>query len=167
MLLKSSLKQMGRTKARTIVFLILIVLTVTFLSLGVNLWQTCNGNLEKYESVFTTVGVVNQKENAVELTQYWDAATKRYIYWDELVYDTILPISLLDFEGANYIIKPEQRPYYGAYSPDIKIQSTKDEKSSKYKLSSVVEIIPYEDCIPAGPVRVRVKIGRASRRERV
>ena len=148
---------MGGTKARTIVFLILIVLTVTFLSLGVNLWQTCNGNLEKYESVFTTVGVVNQKENAVELTQYWDAATKRYIYWDELVYDTILPISLLDFEGANYIIKPEQRPYYGAYSPDIKIQSTKDEKSSKYKLSSVVEIIPYEDCIPAGPVRVKVK----------
>jgi len=157
MLLKNSLKQMGRTKAKTIVFLILIILTVTFLSLGVNLWQTCSGNLRKYESVFTTIGVVNQKENTMELTQHWDAATKKYTYWDEPIYDTILPISLLDFEGANYIIKPEQRPYYGAYSPDIKTRSVEEEEHRKSRLDSIVEIVPYEDCIPAGPVKVKVK----------
>ncbi|WP_158281634.1 FtsX-like permease family protein [Sporanaerobacter acetigenes] len=157
MLLKNSLKQMGRTKVRTIVSFILIILTVTFLSLGVNLWQTCNGNLGKYESVFTTIGIVDQKENAMEVSQSWDAATKRYTYWDKPIYDTILPISLLDFEGANYIINPEQRPYYGAYSPDIKIRATKDEEHQESKLDSVVEIVPYEDCTPAGPVIVKVK----------
>lgn len=156
MLLKNSLKQMGRTKVRTIVFLILIILTVTFLSLGVNLWQMCNENLEKYESVFTTIGVVNQKENAMELTQHWDAATKKYTYWDEPIYDTILPISLLDFEGANYIIKPEQRPYYGAYSPGIKIWSDKEETDIINGWGSIVGIIPYEDCIPTKPVKVKV-----------
>ncbi|SHH62721.1 FtsX-like permease family protein [Sporanaerobacter acetigenes] len=157
MLLKNSLKQMGRTKARMIVFLILIVLTVTFLSLGVNLWQTCNGNLEKYGKVFTTVGVVNQKENSVELNQSWNAARKEYTYWDEPIYDYILPISLLDFEGANYIIKPEQRPYYGAYSPDIKVMSSEEEEYVEGKLDSVVEIIPYENCIPSDLVKVKVK----------
>ena len=157
MLLKNSLKQMGRTKARTIVFLLLTVLTVTFLSLGVNLWRTCNDNMEKYEKVFTTVGVVNQKENSVELKQSWNSARKEYTYWDEPIYDYILPISLLDFKGAGYIIKPEQRPYYGAYSPGIKIRSAKDEEDVESKPSGIVEIVPYEDCIPSDPVRVKVK----------
>ncbi|QAT62479.1 FtsX-like permease family protein [Acidilutibacter cellobiosedens] len=157
MLLKNSLKQMGRTKARTIVFLLLTVLTVTFLSLGINLWRTCNDNMEKYEKVFTTVGVVNQKENSVELKQSWNSARKEYTYWDEPIYDYILPISLLDFKGAGYIIKPEQRPYYGAYSPGIKIRSAKDEEDVESKLNSIVEIVAYGDCIPSDPVKVKVK----------
>ena len=157
MLLKNSLKQMGRTKARTIVFLLLTVLTVTFLSLGINLWRTCNDNMEKYEKVFTTVGVVNQKENSVELKQSWNSARKEYTYWDEPIYDYILPISLLDFKGAGYIIKPEQRPYYGAYSPGIKVWSAKEEEYVEGKTSGIVEITPYEDCIPSDLVRVKVK----------
>ena len=157
MLLRNSLKQMGRTKARTIVFLLLTVLTVTFLSLGINLWRTCNDNMEKYEKVFTTVGVVNQKENSVELKQSWNSARKEYTYWDEPIYDYILPISLLDFKGAGYIIKPEQRPYYGAYSPGIKIMSSKEEEYVEGKLDSIVEIVAYGDCIPSDPVKVKVK----------
>jgi len=148
---------MGRTKVRTIVFLILIILTVTFLSLGVNLWRTCNENLDKYESVFTTIGVVDQKENAIKVRESWNAATKEYTYWDEPVYDTILPISLLDFEGANYIMKPEQRPYYGAYCPNIKVvPPNRDEAVWLARWGSIIEISPYDDCIPTEPVKVKV-----------
>ncbi len=156
MILKNSLKQMGRDKIKMIVFLLLMMLTVTFLSLGVNLWQTCNANMEKYEKVFTTIGVINQKENSMELRQSWDAATKKHTYWDKPIYDSILPVSLLDFEGANYIIKPEQRPYYGAYCPDIKIRTDDEEAYFEDKLNAVVEIVPYEDCIPTEPTKVKV-----------
>lgn len=156
MLLKNSLKQMERTKVRTIVFLVLIILTVTFLSLGVNLWQACNANMEEYEKVFTTIGVVNQKENAMKVTESWNAATKEYTYRDKPVYDSILPVSLLDFEGANYIIKPEQRPYYGAYSPDIKVWPLDREEHIILLWGPILEIVPYEDCIPTKPVKVKV-----------
>lgn len=156
MILKNSLKQMGRAKVKMIVFLLLMMLTVMFLSLGVNLWQTCNANMEKYEKVFTTIGVVNQKENSMELRQSWDAATKKHTYWDKPVYDSILPVSLLDFDGANYIIKPEQRPYYGAYCHDIKIGPTDREADFINIWGSIVEIMPYEDCIPTEPVNVKV-----------
>ncbi len=156
MLLKNSLKQMRRTKIKMIVFLLLIMLTVTFLSLGLNLWQTCNANMEKYEKVFTTIGVVNQRENSIKIIKSWDAAEKEYTYWDKPVYDSILPVSVLDFEGANYIIKPEQRAYYGAYCPDIKIYPPDQEEKSMRMWGSIIEIMPYEDCIPTEPREVKV-----------
>lgn len=156
MLLKNSLKQMGRTKIKTFFFLLLMILTVMFLSLGVNLWQTCNANIDKYEKVFTTVGVINQKEDTMEVTESWNAATKEYTYWDKPVYDSILPVSFLDFDGANYIIKPEQRPYYGAYSPGVKIWEPDQEEGWVREWGSILEIVPYEDCIPTEPVKVKI-----------
>lgn len=156
MILKNSMKQIGRTKAKMVAFLLLMILAVTFLSMGVNLWQACNTNIAKYEKAFMTIGVVNQKENAIEVTEHWDAAINEYSYWDKAVYDSILPISLLDFEGANYIVKPEQRPYYGAYCPDIRIWPADLEESIIRRWGSIVEIMPYEDCIPSKPVKVKV-----------
>lgn len=156
MLLKNSLKQMGRAKGRMISFFLLMILAVTFLSLGVNLWQACNKNLKEYEKVFTTIGIVNQKENAVKVEESWDASTKEYTYQDEPVYDSILPVSLLDFEGANYITPPEQRPYYGAYNPDIRIRPAEEEESSLRERGSIVEFTPYEDGIPREPVKIKV-----------
>jgi hypothetical protein len=156
MLLKNSLKQIGRTKARVISFLLLMILTVTFLSLGVNLWQASNKNMEEYEEVFTTIGVVNQKENTVKVTETWDASTKEYTYQDEPIYDSILPVSLLDFEGANYITPPEQRPFYGAYTPGIKIRPEELEEESVRNWVSIIEFMPYEDAIPTEPVKVKI-----------
>ena len=156
MFLKNSIKQMGRTKTRTITFFLLLTLAVTFLSLGVNLWQLCNRNMVEYNKAFTTIGVVNQKENTVKASTVWDAAYKEYTYWDDPVYDAILPISLLDFEGADYIVPPEQKPYYGAYCPDIKIYASEDEEKIIRSCGSIVEFTPYQDCIPTGPVKVKI-----------
>ncbi|MDF2472756.1 MAG: FtsX-like permease family protein [Anaerocolumna sp.] len=166
MLLKNSLKQIGRTKARVISFLLLMILTVTFLSLGVNLWQASNKNMEEYEEVFTTIGVVNQKENTVKVTETWDASTKEYTYQDEPIYDSILPVSLLDFEGANYITPPEQRPFYGAYTPGIKIRPEELEEESVRNWVSIIEFMPYEDAIPTEPVKVKItRVLGGSRKE--
>jgi len=55
MLLKNSLKQMGRIKAKTFTFMLLIIFASTFLSIGINLWIGCNENLKEYEKVFKTI----------------------------------------------------------------------------------------------------------------
>lgn len=156
MLLKISLKQMTRTKSKTVVFLLLLVLTVTFLSLGVNLWRACNNNMKEYDKVFHTIGVVNQKENALKVEEHWDAVYDEYSYWDEPRYDSIMYLSVLDFEGAGYLEYPEQRPYYGAYSPNIKIWPAEFEESRIRNMGSILEFTPYEDSIPSKPVKVKV-----------
>ncbi|MDF2472757.1 MAG: FtsX-like permease family protein [Anaerocolumna sp.] len=156
MLLKNSLRQIGRTKVKIISFLLLIMLAITFLSLGVNLWQASNENLKEYKKVFTTIGVVDQKENTVRVTETWDASTKEYTYQDEPIYDSILPVSLLNFEGVNYITPPEQRPYYGAYSPNIKIWLPEEEEIEIKRLGSIIEFMPYKDTIPRSPTKVKV-----------
>ena len=156
MLLKNSLKQMGRIKAKTFTFMLLIIFASTFLSIGINLWIGCNENLKEYEKVFKTIGVVNQKENTMEVSEHWDASTKKYTYRDNPIYDSILPLSLLDFESSNYIIKPEQRPYYGSYCPNLEISPAEGKESMIRQSGSFLEFVPYEDCIPTEPVKIKV-----------
>ncbi len=156
MLLRNSLLQMARTKVKTILFLTMLILAVTFLSLAINLWFRCNKNIQEYNKAFMTLGIIDQKETAITTVKTWDAATKEYTYYDEPVYDAFLPISLLDFEGANYIMKPEQRPSYGAYSPGIKIRDSIDEERQIGMLDTFCEFTPYEDCRPTEPVKVKV-----------
>lgn len=157
MLFGNSLKQMGRTKIKTSIFFLLIILAVTLLSLGINIWQSCNENMNEYEKIFTTVGVVNQKEDGIKVNKTWEAALKKYYYSNEPVYDTILPDSILNFEGANYILEPRQRPYYGAYCPEIYVNSLEDLKRQVGDGNKVIEFEVYEDSIPSQPVRINIK----------
>ncbi len=156
MLLKNSIKQIVRTKIRTITFLLLIIFAVTFLTLGINLWWASNNNLKEYEKAFTTLGIVNQKENVLKATAYWDNALQDYTYYDNPVYDSILPISLLDFPGANYLVHPQQRPFYMAYSPGILPLAEDLMQQRINNWTNTIEFIPYEDVVPNKPVRVQV-----------
>ena len=156
MLLKNSLKQIGRTKVRSITFLLLIIFAVTFLTLSINLWWASNNNMKEYEKVFTTLCIVNQKENVLKATAYWDNAVQDYSYYDDPVYDSILPISLLDFPGANYLIPPQQRPFYMAYSPGILPEPEDRMQHRRAGWTYTIEFIPYEDIVPNKPVRVQV-----------
>ncbi len=155
MLFKISLKQISRTRARTITFLLLIILAVAFLTLGINLWWASNNNLKEYEKVFITLGMVNQKENMLKATAYWSNSSQDYTYYDEPVYDSILPISLLNLPELNYIVPPQQRPYYLAYSPGILTRPEEDGQSID-QWSPILEFIPYEDAVPNQPVRVQI-----------
>jgi hypothetical protein len=57
------------------------------------------------------------------------------------VYGELLPSSVLDFDGAGYIEKPEKRSYYGSYSPEYIFDKG-------HSSSTVIEITPLEDGIP-------------------
>lgn len=156
MLLKNSIKQILRSKQKTIAFILLLILVTTFLSLGINLWKTSSINLKAYEKFFTTIGVITQKENTLKVVSTWDSAYQQYFYVDEPVYDSILPVSVLDFPGANYIIPPKRRPYYGAYTPDLQIYSEDEVEGKTVACGSIVEFMPYQDCNPSEPVKVKI-----------
>jgi hypothetical protein len=72
-----------------------------------------------------------------------------------------LPITVLDFEGANYIHPPEKRPFYGAYMPGFTISAERDYESQRIMVRennwfTIIEIQPLEDCVPSQPVRVKL-----------
>ena len=154
--LKYSLKQMIRTPGKTIFFLLLIGLSTTLLTLGAYLWSTTDQNAKDFEENYTTVGTVQQEMDMLESYQYWDAVDRNYYYYSRPTYNSMVPLSVLDFDGANYLSPPEKRPYYVAYNPDIKTNtdSTLDGWAANYP---VLEIEPFEDCIPDHPVRMKVK----------
>ncbi|MCL2323104.1 MAG: hypothetical protein FWC47_13505 [Oscillospiraceae bacterium] len=150
----NGVKQIFRTPIKTILFLLLIATSMAFLSIGVNLWLISERNLQAFENSFTTIGTVEQKPNIMKEGSGWDAGLKEYSYFNYPVYDSLVPVSILDFKGANYIHTPENRPFYGAYSESY--VTSEGQKNTKYQWL-IVEVEPLETCIPNKPVKIHVK----------
>ena len=72
MVISNSLRQLMRTPAKTLAFLILLILTVTFFMLGFNLWSVSQNNLQRIENTFTTIGTVQQKATSMATAKMWD-----------------------------------------------------------------------------------------------
>ena len=155
MVVSNSLKQLKRTPVKTVFFLVLLVLTVALFMLGFNLWTIAGKNIDKIENTFTTIGTVQQKATRVERGEAWYADTK--IYFSHPTYDRIIPPSVLDFDGANYILKPEKRPYYVAYSPDYVVDENPDVDVIADFQTLIAEVQPLEDFQIDHPVRMKVK----------
>ncbi len=156
MVILNSLKQMIRTPVRTLLFGILIFISTVLLVLGINLWKLSIDGIQQFENIFTTIGTVDQKEETTKRTQYWDAGEKEYFYGKESVYGEWVDESVLEFEGADYIVSPRKRPCFGAYVPQYKLHTDKEEESLKYSGSRIIaEITPLETKA-ANPVQVKV-----------
>lgn len=149
----NSIKQLLRTPFKVILFFLLIVMSTAIMVSGFQLWRNTNLKLNEMEGEFTTIATVTQIEDSMETVSTWDAAFQMYSHADYPVYNKIVPISVLQFEGANYIRDPQKRPYYGAYLPEYKKMF--EDSGSKY-MDYVVEFSPVEDCKPDKPVRVNV-----------
>lgn len=143
-------------KTKAFLFFALVFFAVALLTLGITLWQATNTNIVAYDNSFTTIGLVNQRENSVVISAHWNAATKQHIYTDKPVYDSIAPLSVLDFDGAQYLVAPQQRPFYGAYVPELLVRSSDHEETARARWGSIVAFVPYEDCTPDKPVRVKI-----------
>lgn len=156
MVIKNSLRQLMRTPVKTFFFLILLVLTVAFFMLGFNLWSVSKKNMDKIESTFTTIGTVQQKATAIATGASWDGWSKTYRYFSHPTYNSLIPPSVLDFEGANYIVKPEKRPYYVAYSSDYVVDENPYTDIILDSEWLIVEMQPFEDCVPSAPARMKV-----------
>ncbi|WRS26202.1 ABC transporter permease [Oscillospiraceae bacterium MB08-C2-2] len=160
-IIAKSIRQMLRTPVRSALFLVLIALAASLLSLGGGLYLLSSENTKRLEDVFVTIGTVRQKSTRVYERETWDAEKKEYITrGSQAEYASIVPVDVLHFEGANYIHSPVRRPYYGAYNFDWKVHN---EDWSVTLIAQwrenypVLELEPVEDCVPDHPVRMNIK----------
>lgn len=150
----NSIKQLLRTPFKLILFFLLATMSTALLVLGIHLWNDTTKKLNAMEDAFTTIATVTQKEDSMKTFSLWDAALQMYSNSDFPVYNRIIPESVLQFEGANYLKGPEKRPYYGAYMPDYhKMFEEEVGLSDRY---FIVEFSPVKDCIPNKPVLVNI-----------
>lgn len=148
--IRNSVRQLWRMKGHAALFLILLFLASGMLSTGMGFFVVNRRNLEKYEDSFITIGTVEQSANAVREVERWDAETKNYHLYSRNVYDSYIPESILDFEGADYLSGPEKRVSYMAYNPDFELY---DGISSEV----VLEVSPVEDVVPDHPVKLEIR----------
>mgnify|MGYP007110267312 CR=1 FL=1 len=148
-LMKNSIRQLWRMKGRAVLFLLLLLFASGLLSLGRGFQEINTRNMKAYEDSFMTIGTVEQKADAVQEIRIWDAGIKDYHLYSRSVYNTFVPMSVLDFEGAGYLSGPEKRVLYGAYNPEYFMY----ENLMGYV---VVEVTPTEDVIPDHPVELPV-----------
>lgn len=139
-MLRNSIVQLIRTPTKSILFLLLILAATLFLTLGSSLWVINNRNMEYYEESFVTIGKVEQRATSVEQGEYWYPVTREYVIINRAVYGDRIPISVLDFEGAEYINPPENRPHYGSYNPEYK-----SDNEFTSTILTVIEFIPLEE----------------------
>ncbi len=152
MIVRNSIRQMFRTPVKTFVFLLLIICSGALLTVGANLWLRSNQNLKEYEASFFTIGTVEQKPVSIRQDTEWDAGRRDYEIFQSPQYDYIYPVSILQFEGADYIRGPEKRSYYASYAPEYRLVCS--DNADFWVV--IAEFSPVEDCIPNESVQVHV-----------
>lgn len=162
LLFRNSMRQLFRMKGRTVLFLLLLALASGLCSLGREFLITNQAKMEAYEDSFMTIGTVEQKADQVKERMIWDAEDKDYHIFNDSVYNSYVPLSVLDFEGADYLSGPERRCFYGSYMPEYEMYDM------GMSLSEIVEGSPVEDAVPDHPIAFRVTrvlIGQGGIRE--
>lgn len=152
-MIRNSLKRLARTPIKTALFFLLLSFTVALVCAGGSLWKLCGDNLRRFEEIFMTIGTVEQTPERTEQQAVWYADEEDYRYYNRAVYGEAISPDVLDFEGAGYLSGPEQRAYYEALPQDYKF---KEMEGGLWQFM-VVEVSPYEDCVPAGPVKMELK----------
>lgn len=159
MIVRNSLRQMRRTPLRTAVFFFLILAATAMLAVGINLWNINRESIRELEQGFTTIGTVEQRRETSSYEAVWDAQEKDYTYRAQQDYGRWVSTEELDFEGADYIIKPERRVFFGAYMEDSVLYNVQPDYDTDYYLESTnqqitVEAVPYETGV-AAPIKVK------------
>lgn len=146
-MIRNSLKQMIRTPLRTALFFLLLFLAAAIVTLGADLLFTGSRNLREIEDSFTTIGTVQQRRTALKEMTRWNAGLQEEEAFQTAEYGEILPVDVLNFDGADYIVEPEKRPYYYANLSDLWIGTLEDHYL-------IAEVSPAEDCVPDHPVKL-------------
>ena len=152
-ILYHSLRRLRRTPVQTIFFFLLLSAASALLAAGGGLWKLSGENRAYFEAIFQTIGTVEQKPERIVDEEIWDAETGMYRPHVRREYGETIPVSVLSFDGADYISGPEQRAWYSAYVPEYLLM---DENEGTCNIM-IVEASPLEDAVPAGPVAMEVR----------
>jgi hypothetical protein len=156
MIFSKSVKYILRTPVMTVLFLALFAIAAFFVSSGAVIWARNQVTIKAYEDAFVTIGTVRQRPSYMETTYRWDAFDKDYTQRAGAHYSSIVSASVMDFDGAGYLIAPERRPFYGALRPDLYLWPDDPLRYTLYE-HLIVEITPLEDCLPESPVEIRIE----------
>ncbi len=150
--MKRSIKQLLRTPGKAVLFFLLTAGCTVLLVVGTVMFIQTNRQIDKVEREFTTIGTV--KQNPL-LTRHRTGANDCVGTYTNTydVYSEILSADILSFDGANYTIEPETRPYYLTYLPD---QFSSRDDIENFHNSFVAEIIPLSDSSDGEPVEAEV-----------
>ena len=114
-----SIKQIARSPLKSLLFFLLIGGCAFFLALGGSFWYMGSDDLQNFDEKYTTIGTVEQKYEGTTTTSHWDPEAEAYEYYSGGYYGEWLDEDVLDFEGADYILEPRQRPFFGAYIENL------------------------------------------------
>ncbi len=117
-MLKTSLKQIFRRPVSVAVFLLLMAITVAFLSIGIYLFMSTQNNLTEIESNFRTIGTIGQKSTGASKEFAMSETPLNVAYVPVMEYGDAIPIEAFNFEDLEYIYPPENRAQYFATAPE-------------------------------------------------
>ena len=153
--MKNSFKQLFRMPTKVLLFFFLTAAATALLVVGSALFTQSSQRIAEVEGSFTTLGMIRE----VPLKTVSKVVPARPCYYPSTVdYEDVWgdPVSLdvLDFEGAEYLTPPENRPFYITDIPALR-HSTQAEVAS---LLHVVEAVALEDSVSeVGAARIRVE----------
>ncbi len=150
-----SVKRILRTPVKAAAFFLLLSGVTLFLILSLEIYVESTARIEAVENEFKTIGYVTQKpEDTKAVSTKYESDDTVYTSFYK-VYDDVISPDALDFEGADYIVKPENRTYYTAYLPDMNYYMP----AAYYGIARYVVIFTVEkDCdLSAGYVEANIE----------
>lgn len=152
MIIRNSFKQLLRRPGKAILFFLLMTAATLLLVFGAGMYVQSLMRLAALEGVYSTIGTIHQPWEEVRYEEDSNACMELGAK-TVLDYGGIINPSALDFEGANYLVKPENRPYYISYNPEL------NNNWDFYQLTQtqdVLEFEPLESSSDGSAVQARV-----------
>lgn len=118
--MKNSLKQLFRTPVRALLFFLLMAAATALLAFGSVLYAQSSQRIAEVEGSFTTLGMIRQvpAKTVTEVQPTGPCGWGGGVRWED-IWDDIEGVDVLNFEGAEYLTPPENRPYYIANAPAL------------------------------------------------
>lgn len=150
--MKNSLKQLLRTPGKTLLLFLLVIASTALLVFSSVLYARTNEQIRQAEQEFTTIGTIEQQPLVTDLDIVPNPCfgQRTYLNYD---YGKLLSPQNLQFEGAEYLAEPENRPYYVAYLPNL--YTTRTGVQLSWRMHTV-EFTPLEDSDGDSPVQVEI-----------
>lgn len=157
MKIRISIKQVLRTPWKTGLFFILLTVSISLFTAGTCLLIKISGSMDQAESVFTTLGIIEQEVDHKETELYWDSSLEEYTEWEVDVYDETLGLETLVNLPVDYLYTPVQRPAYGSVSSDFTAFGEENRTPEVNSCATIAVIRPLEDCRLSEPTEVFVE----------
>ena len=145
---------------KSFLFIFLLACVTMLMVLGSVLLVQTDAHIRQVENTFTTIGMVEQKPSSTQTVVYEDGCGNMETATYD-VYDELLTLDVLNFEGADYIVPPENRNCYLAkayinnlFGRTMHFQRQDPGASGIF----VAEVIPLEDGTNGRPVSAEIGI---------